>query len=71
MQLAIETTLAISNLLPEEERNALGDLEAYAQQAAEQQMEGYFNRWFVSFLASDPAPDWAQTTVLGAGGVRW
>lgn len=63
IQLATEATLAVTKLLPDEDRESLGDLEAYAKQSAEQQADGYFNRWFVSFLKSDPALDWAKTTV--------
>ena len=63
LELATKSTLEVAQLLPEEDRASIGDLEAYAKSAAEQQAEGYFNRWFRSFLASDPAPDWAQTTV--------
>ncbi len=62
-KLAEEATVAVLSLMPEDNIKELGDLEAYAQRSVEQQMEGYFNRWFQSFLVSNPAPDWAKTTV--------
>jgi pimeloyl-ACP methyl ester carboxylesterase len=40
-----------------------GGAEQYAELAAQQVMAQLSSPWFVSFLASDPAPDWAQTTV--------
>ncbi|MBZ0287327.1 MAG: alpha/beta fold hydrolase, partial [Anaerolineae bacterium] len=56
--------------MPEEEREAIGDAEAYAEQIVSQAVSGYFNDWFRSFLAYDPAVDWAKTTipVLGVFG---
>jgi pimeloyl-ACP methyl ester carboxylesterase len=49
--------------LPDAERAALGDLEEYARAVAEQVSHAYSTEWFASFLAYDPAPDWARTTV--------
>ncbi len=40
-----------------------GTAEQYADLAAQQAMAQFGSPWFVSFLASDPAADWAQTTV--------
>lgn len=63
LKIAAETLITVSKFMPAEELATLGDLDAYAKQAAEQQANGYFNRWFRSFLKSDPAPDWAKTTI--------
>ncbi|MCA0457780.1 MAG: alpha/beta hydrolase [Chloroflexi bacterium] len=63
IELATQATLEVAQLLPEADRESLGDLETYAKTSAEQQAAGYFNPWFRSFLATDPAADWAQTTV--------
>jgi uncharacterized protein len=49
--------------LPDAQRAAIGDLEEYAHRMAEQAMSEFGTNWFASFLAYDPAPDWAQTTV--------
>jgi hypothetical protein len=56
-------TLEQAKALPDAERAALGDLEDYAQRVAKQAMSEFATDWFASFLAYDPAPDWAQTTV--------
>jgi uncharacterized protein len=56
-------TLEQAEALPEAERAALGDLEDYAHMVTEQAMSEFGTDWFASFLAYDPAPDWARTTV--------
>jgi pimeloyl-ACP methyl ester carboxylesterase len=40
-----------------------GSAEQYADLAAQQVMAQVSSPWFIGFLTSDPAPDWAQTTV--------
>jgi pimeloyl-ACP methyl ester carboxylesterase len=49
--------------LPESQRAAIGDLDAYAREQAAAQLESYSAAWFAAFLAYDPRPDWAQTTI--------
>jgi uncharacterized protein len=56
-------TLEQAKALPDAERAAIGDLEDYAHRVAEQAMSEFGTDWFASFLAYDPAPDWAQTAV--------
>lgn len=56
-------TLEQAKALPDAERAALGDLEDYAHRVTEQAMSEFGTDWFTSFLAYDPGPDWAQTTV--------
>lgn len=63
IEAAYETVLAQVQTLPEEDREALGDLEAYARTTAEQGAQTYFSDWFREFLNYDPAVDWAKTTV--------
>jgi pimeloyl-ACP methyl ester carboxylesterase len=49
--------------LPKEQRDQIGDLESYARMATSQAVSQYASASFASFLAYDPAPDWAQTTI--------
>ncbi len=58
-----ELTAAQHALMTPDEQAALGDLDTYTQQVVMQQVGGYFNNWFRSFLEYDPAPDWANVTV--------
>jgi pimeloyl-ACP methyl ester carboxylesterase len=60
--LAYERTLEQIEALPEEERESIGDVEAYARRLAEQTAQQYSAGWFESFLNYDPGTDWAQTT---------
>jgi pimeloyl-ACP methyl ester carboxylesterase len=62
-ELTYERALEQLQLLPDDQRARIPDLEAYARQVARQTAEQYSAEWFESFLNSDPAPDWAQTTV--------
>jgi pimeloyl-ACP methyl ester carboxylesterase len=62
-RLVYEHTLEQARALPDEEREALGDLEEYARIVTDQAMAQFGADWFASFIAYDPAPDWAQTTV--------
>ncbi len=61
--LIVRHTLEQAKALPEAERAPLGDLEQYAQTVAEQAMAQFGAAWFASFVAYDPATDWAQTTL--------
>ena len=61
--LIYEYSLEQLELLPEEQRTAIGDLEAYARAVAVQAAQQYSSGWFESFLNYDPAIDWAQTTI--------
>ena len=61
--LTYEHTLAQLEALPDEQRVLMGDLEQQARLIAQQSAQQYSSAWFESFLAYDPAPDWAQTTV--------
>jgi len=61
--LVFRHTLEQAEALPEAERAGLGDLEQYARVVAEQALSQFGAAWFASFLAYDPAADWAQTTV--------
>lgn len=56
-------TLDQAKALPDAQRAAIGDLEDYARRVTEQAMAEFGTGWFASFLAYDPAPDWARTTV--------
>jgi pimeloyl-ACP methyl ester carboxylesterase len=58
-----QNSIAYIKALPEDQQKTIGDIEAYAKTLAEQQVSGYFNRWFKSFLAVDPTPDWEKTTI--------
>ncbi|MCK4356168.1 alpha/beta fold hydrolase [Candidatus Bipolaricaulota bacterium] len=49
--------------LTEEQKAAMGDLEAVAHQRVAIQMEGFQSPWFQFFLAYDPGQDWEQITV--------
>ena len=49
--------------LPKEQRDQIGDLESYARTATSRAVSQYASASFASFLAYDPAPDWAQTTI--------
>jgi hypothetical protein len=49
--------------MPEEERAAIGDPEAYARGIAERVAAEYTTGWFASLLAYGPGPDLAETTV--------
>lgn len=49
--------------LPKEQRDQIGDLEAYARMATDQAVSQYGSASFATFLDYDPAPDWAQTTI--------
>jgi pimeloyl-ACP methyl ester carboxylesterase len=62
-KLAYEHTLEQAQALPEDQRAALGNLEDYARAVAQQAAQQYNARWFTSFIAYDPAPDWARTTI--------
>ncbi len=62
-KLVRQNTLAYIKALPEDQQKALGDPQTYANTVAEQQVRGYFNRWFKSFLEADPTPDWEKTTI--------
>ncbi len=62
-ELAYESTVAYIEALPEEERAALGDVDAYARMSAEAAAEQSRMPGFRSFVEYDPAPDWAKTTV--------
>jgi uncharacterized protein len=68
--LIYEEVLSQAEALPEDQRNALGDLETYAQTTTEQQGEFFTSDWMRFFLDYDPAIDWAKTTipVLGVFG---
>lgn len=46
-----------------EEQAAVLNLDTYIAQIVNQQVDGYFNNWFRSFLEYDPAPDWASVSV--------
>lgn len=61
---AVITELTASQyaLMTPDEQAALGDLESYTQQVITQQVGGYFNNWFRSFLDYDASDDWAQVT---------
>jgi pimeloyl-ACP methyl ester carboxylesterase len=61
--LTYERTLERLRALPDEQREAIGDLERQARIVAEQSAQQYSADWFASFLNYDPGPDWAQTTV--------
>jgi uncharacterized protein len=50
-------------LLPEDQRAALGDLDAYIESAVPQQSAMLISDWMRFFLEYDPAVDWAKTTV--------
>lgn len=56
-------TLKQLDTLPQDQRDAVGDPEKYAQTVVDQQTAGYFNDWFRSLLAYNPADDWAKTTI--------
>jgi pimeloyl-ACP methyl ester carboxylesterase len=56
-------TLEQAEALPGAERAAIGDLEDYAHMVTKQAMSEFGTDWFASFLAYDPSPDWAQTTL--------
>lgn len=58
-----QNTIAYIKALPEDQQKAIGDPEAYAKTLAEQQVSGYFNRWFKSFLTVDPTADLEKTTI--------
>lgn len=58
-----DTVLDQIEALPEDQRNALGDVETYAQITTEQQGAFLTSDWMRFFLAYDPAGDWAQVTV--------
>ncbi len=62
-ELAYENAVAYVESLPEEERAALGDVDAYARMSAEAAVEQSGTPGFRSFLEYDPAPDWAKMTV--------
>ena len=62
-QYVYERALEQIAALPEDEREALGDAEAYARTLAAQSAQQYGAAWFESFLNYDPALDWAQTTI--------
>jgi len=49
--------------LSEEQKTAMGDVEAMAQQRVAIQMEGFRSPWFQFFLNYDPSQDWEQVTV--------
>jgi pimeloyl-ACP methyl ester carboxylesterase len=57
------TALTQVEALPEEQRQALGDPEAYARSLASQQAAQLQAPSVRTLLAYDPAPDWAKTTV--------
>ena len=56
--------------LPAEQRAALGDANALAQQQVAAQMQIFQSPWYQFFLSHDPGNDWAQVTapVLGLYG---
>ena len=49
--------------LPQSQQDAIGDVEAYAQQVTQQQAASMTSDWMEFFLTHDPADDWAKTTV--------
>ncbi|MBL8164710.1 MAG: alpha/beta hydrolase [Anaerolineae bacterium] len=61
--LTYETTLAQTAMMSEEERTALGDIEAFARNAAEQAVATLATPWFRYFLTSVPADDWSRISV--------
>jgi hypothetical protein len=56
--------------LTEEQKAAMGDVNAVAQQQLAAQMQSLQSPWYQFFLSHDPAQDWAQVTapVLGIFG---
>lgn len=58
-----EAALAQLQALPQEDQDAIGDLEAYARSIAAPQVEQAQSGSFEALLAYEPAPDWAKTSV--------
>lgn len=58
-----QATLDQVQSLPQAQRDALGDVDAYARAMAKQQATAVQSASFTTLLAYDPAPDWARTTV--------
>lgn len=58
-----EAALVQAEALPQEQRDAIGDIEAYARTLAAQQATQLQAPSVRALLEYDPAPDWAQTTV--------
>lgn len=61
--LTYETLLEQAALMSEEERAALGDLEAYARRTAQQTATDMNNNWWRFFLFYVPADDWSRVRV--------
>lgn len=49
--------------LPDDQKSALGDLDAYVQRQVAAQLAGLQSPWYQFFLAYDPGEDWAKITV--------
>ncbi|MBI5931567.1 MAG: alpha/beta fold hydrolase [Chloroflexi bacterium] len=62
-QLVADHTRAQIEALSDDQKEALGDIDSYVQQSTDAFMGQYNSQWFLSFLQSDPGPDWAQVTV--------
>lgn len=62
-ELVYEHTLSQLEFLPEEDRAAIEDPEAFAREQAQQTAQQFSSDWFRTFLNYDPAVDWVQTTV--------
>lgn len=62
-RMLVEISLEQIAALPEEQQEALGDVEGVAQSLAAQQLSVFQSEWYQSFLVYDPAEDWRQITV--------
>lgn len=62
---AAMTDLASAQIaaLPDDQKAALGDLDAYTQQMVAAQLAGMQSPWYQFFLAHDPGEDWAKINV--------
>lgn len=61
--LMLEQVLQQFSEMPEDQRNALGDLDVAAEQTVEQNMAQYESRWLYSLLDFDPTLYWPDVTI--------
>lgn len=61
--LLAETIREQVEMLPEDQRAGISDIDAYVEQTIAQQKDFFAGPWMKFFLSYDPGKDWAQTTV--------